>query len=877
MPVHMRAFNKILVRDNLITGAALAMLTIFIWAGMNQPEVEPVWPDVVSGFCFSPMQAGQSPLIRRYPSVSQIDSDLEMLAGKTRSVRTYTVEYSIGKVTELALKHGISVVPGAWIDADAAKTRMEIDKLIRITRTHSNVERVIAGNEVILRGDIPMNQMLAYIDRVREALTVPVSTAEPWHVWLKYPQLARHVDYLAVHMLPYWEGVHVEAAVDYIVERMELLKRAFPDKPIVMAEVGWPSNGRTRQSAVASVSNQATFLRRFIARAQHEGYEYHLMEAFDQPWKRETEGAVGAYWGVWDVHRRAKFPFRKPIVAVPNWYLLAGFSILVAGLLLSLLLSDSPTLTRLGRSFIAMMAYLASTATVWIVYDYSNQYLTVGTVLVGLVMFAGMLGAIVILLTETHEWAEAHWVKHRRRLFAPVALPDKALPRVSIHVPAYNEPAKMLISTLDALARLDYPHYEVLVIDNNTKDPATWRPVADHCAALGPQFRFFHVDPLAGFKAGALNFALQHTSPAAEIVAIIDSDYIVDPLWLKRLAPQFSDPQVALVQAPQDYRDGDANAFKGMCHSEYRGFFSIGMVTRNDRNAIIQHGTMTMVRRRVLEDIGGWGQWCITEDTELGLRIFEHGHQAVYIPQSFGQGLMPDTFGDYQKQRFRWAYGAVQILRRHFRQLIGYQPKGLSKGQRYHFVAGWLPWIADGVNLAFNLGALVWSLAMMVAPNQVAPPLVALSLMPLCVFTFKIGKMIYLYRVRIHATIVQTLAAAIAGYALSHTIARAIWLGLVTRSIHFYRTPKMAPKPGLAKTLVFVRQEIVLLLALVGAAIGINLRLPVADLDLQLWLVVLYVQAIPYLAALLTSLLSGLPNFGLRTLYPKKREIKLQK
>ena len=270
----------------------------------------------------------------------------------------------------------------------------------------------------------------------------------------------------------------------------------------------------------------------------------------------------------------------------------------------------------------------------------------------------------------------------------------------------------MLNQTLDALARLNYPNFEVLVIDNNTKQPGVWQPVAEHCRRLGPRFRFYHVDPLAGFKAGALNFALRHTSPEAEVIAVIDSDYRVESNWLADLVPLFEEPNTAIVQGPQDYRDGSDNAFKAMCHIEYQGFFHIGMVTRNERNAIIQHGTMTMVRRRVLEKLGGWAEWCITEDAELGLRIFEQGYDAIYLPISYGQGLMPDTFLDYKKQRFRWAYGAVLILRDHISSLFGLRRNHLTPGQRYHFLAGWLPWFADGVNLLFNIGALLWTLAM---------------------------------------------------------------------------------------------------------------------------------------------------------------------
>jgi cellulose synthase/poly-beta-1,6-N-acetylglucosamine synthase-like glycosyltransferase len=528
--------------------------------------------------------------------------------------------------------------------------------------------------------------------------------------------------------------------------------------------------------------------------------------------------------------------------------------------MLTLLLSDSHTLRRRGRSFLAVVAYLAATAAVFIVYDYIHQYLTVGTVLVGITMFAGMIGVILVLLTEAHEWAESLWVTGRRRCFRAVSMPEQLLPYVSIHVPAYNEPPEMMIETLDALARLDYPRFEVLVIDNNTKDPAVWQPVAEHCARLGPRFRFYHVDPLDGFKAGALNYALKKTATAAPIVAVIDSDYVVDPNWLKDLVPQFRDDRIALVQAPQDYRDETANAFKAVCYSEYQGFFYIGMVTRNERNAIIQHGTMTLVRRDVLEEVGGWSEWCITEDADLGLAIFEHAYDAIYIPRSYGRGLMPDTFGDYQKQRFRWAYGAMQILRRHAAYLFGRKSNRLTRGQRYHFVAGSLPWIAEGMNLLFNFGALAWSAAMIIVPKQIDPPLIALSMLPLALFTFKLGKILFLYRTRVRASAEQTLAAVLAGFALSHTIAKAILWGLVTRDKPFFRTPKLASRTALLRAVGQTWQETAMMTVLLGAAGGVYLRQISYSFDLYVWIIVLVVQAIPYAAALVLSIVSGLQH-----------------
>ncbi len=858
-------------RCNILIGISVAILTFSIWAYLNRPEQEPAWPKRIQGFSFSPFRPGQSPLLKSFPSEKEIDEDLALLAGKTHAIRTYTMESTLARITELAKKYKINVTLGAWLDTRLDNNEMEVKGLIRVASKNTNVVRLIVGNEVILRKDMPPDKLIQYIEHVRREVngnggkSLPISTAEPWHIWLKNPELVEHVDFLSVQMLPFWEGIQVDNAVDYIVQRINEVKARFPKKPIVISEVGWPSNGRTRKSAVASESNEAAFLRRFIDRAQQEKYVFYIMEAFDQPWKRNTEGAAGAYWGVYDADRKPKFPFTEPIVPIPAWHMLAAISVVIAACLLALLFIDSMALKRRGRGFLAIIAFAAATLAVWIIYDYIQQYLTLTTVAVGILMLLGMIGVILILLTEAHEWAEALWVTGRRRELKFIHLPDNQLPKVSIHVPAYNEPPDMMKETLDALAQLDYPDFEVILIDNNTKDPNVWKPVEAHCAKLGPRFRFFHVDPLSGFKSGALNYALQNTAENAQIIAVIDSDYTVKPNWLKDLVPQFQDPLVGLVQAPQDYRDEMESAFKAMCFAEYRAFFYIGMVTRNERNAIIQHGTMTMVRRSMLEKVGGWAEWCITEDAELGLRLFEHGYTSLYIAKTYGKGLMPDSYDDYKKQRFRWAYGAIQILRRHFGELVGRKKTELRYGQRYHFLAGWMPWIADSANLLFNIGAVMWSVAMILFPKSIDPPLLELSFLPIALFSFKTVKMIYLYRTRMKAKIRQTIAAGLAGLALSHTIARAVLTGFITRNKPFFRTPKLTGKPMVIQAIGSVTQEWCMLVLLIGSAVGVSARSLSVTLDLRVWIIVLLMQSIPYIASVLVAFISGFsglpPNF----------------
>ncbi len=849
---------------NLLIGGVFAAATVLFWALGNRPASEPPWPAQVVGMSFSPLRMGSDPTAGEFPSREEIAADLSLLAGKVKTVRTYGVGGTLAEIPELARDLKMAVALGAWLTPNLEENEREIGTLVQVARAHKNVTRVFVGNETLLRGDLTEEQLIGYLDRVRKAVKIPVSTGEPWHVWLKHPKLADHVDYLGAHFLPYWEGIELEEAVQHVSNTVGELRAAFPKKPVVLAEVGWPSNGRTRRSAVASQSNEAIFLRRFLARAQAEKYDYYLMEAFDQPWKSETEGAVGAYWGVYDVYRNQKFAFTEPIVRVPQWRTLAGASVLLAVVTLAMLLLDGGTLRRRGRSFLAVVAHGVAAGIVWTGYDYAHQYLTPFTVTVGIALAVGFLGIVLVLLTEAHEMAEANWVTRRRRPFGPASPPSvpgqDSLPKVSVHVPAYNEPPAMMIETLDALARLDYPAFEVLVIDNNTSDPAVWQPVEEHCRALGEHFRFFHVAPLKGFKAGALNYALERTAPDAEVVAVIDSDYQVRPSWLRDLVPHFTRPEIGFVQAPQDYRDEGESAFKAMCHAEYKGFFHIGMVTRNDRNAVIEHGTMTMIRASVLRQVGGWAEWCITEDAELGLRIFEHGYEGAYVEESYGKGLMPDTFIDYKKQRLRWAYGAIQILRRHRRELFRSARTRLTPGQRYHFLAGWLPWLADGINLFYTVAALAWSAAIVMDPKHVDPPLAVFMVPPLALFGFKVAKLVYLYRARIGATRAQTAAAALAGLALSHTIAKAVVMGFVTTGKPFFRTPKCENQPALVRALAATAEETVLAAALWLAALGVGLAQGRDMPGSLLWSVVLFVQSLPYVAAILLSLTNALPS-----------------
>ncbi|MDJ0738642.1 MAG: glycosyltransferase family 2 protein [Gammaproteobacteria bacterium] len=850
-------------RVGLAIVLSMGALTLLLWWLVNRPGMEPPWPAQIDGVSFSPIRAGMNPSLGEFPSAADIDADLALLAGDVAGVRTYTVQATMAQVPRLAADHDLNVTLGAWLNDQAAFNNAELDRLIQTYRANPDpVVRVIVGNESIHREEQTVVDVIGHVHTVKQAVAVPVSTAEPWYLWLRHPELVDAVDFIAVHLLPYWEGIALEQAIEHVFSQYRRLQAAYPDKPIVISEVGWPSHGRTLHGAVATPANQARFLRRFLAAAEREELVYYVMEAFDQPWKSRLEGQAGAHWGIYDAAREAKFAFVSPIVPVPNWTSLAAISIGLAIVLLALLLRDSRGLSAGGSGFLALIAYGLTTFVVWLLYDFTQQYMNLGLLIVTGALLLSAAAIIVLLLAEAHEWAESLWRRRDRQ--APLPLRERAtvdtLPRVAIHVPIYNEPADMVIASLDALANLDYPDFEVLVVDNNTPDPAVWRPVEAHCRELGGRFRFFHVAPLDGFKAGALNFALAHTDPGATVIGVIDSDYQVEPSWLRELAPLFDDPEITIVQAPQDYRDGHESLFKAMCEAEYRGFFHIGMVTRNERDAIIQHGTMTLVRRSSLASVDGWSEWCITEDAELGLKLFEQGHSALYIPKSYGRGLIPDTFVDFKKQRFRWAYGAMRILRAHFAKLFGLRRSALTPGQRYHFVAGWLPWLADGLNLAFNLAAIAWTTAMVLAPERIAPPHPVFVALPLTLFAFKLSKLLVLYRWRVRASLSESVAAGLAGLALSHVIARAMLTGCVDRGVDFFRTPKLASTRGLRRALHDAREELLFLVALCLGAMAVLWREDGSLLDVRLWSAMLLVQAVPYAATVIVSMISAAPG-----------------
>jgi len=384
-------------------------------------------------------------------------------------------------------------------------------------------------------------------------------------------------------------------------------------------------------------------------------------------------------------------------------------------------------------------------------------------------------------------------------------------------------------------------------------------PVEEHCRVLGERFKFVRADSLAGFKAGALRLAMSHTAPDAEVIGVIDADYVVHPDWLKDLAHRFRDPQVGLVQAPQDHRDRGRSLMHHAMNGEYAGFFDIGMVQRNEANAIIVHGTMCLVRRAALEAAGGWSSDTICEDTDLGLTILEHGWHAHYTNRRYGHGLLPDSFADFKKQRHRWAYGGLQIVRKHWRRFLPGASR-LTPEQKREFGLGWLNWLgAESLGVVVAMLNIVW--VPMVAILDISVPDRILTVPIIASFIVSAVHFLTLYRLRLRAGTGLLLGSVFAAMSVQWTVARAVGTGLIRDHLPFVRTAKGGARAGNAFHAV---GEAAMVLLLILGAVTLYVTNFKEVREIYIFAAVLAIQSLPFVAALALALIerSSLNDFA---------------
>ncbi|MFG1371168.1 glycosyl hydrolase family 17 protein [Xanthobacter oligotrophicus] len=327
------------VRLPLVLALVVAGLIAGLWTLLGRPVAMPPSPlaqgEKLPCVSYAPFRDGQSPFQKGLViSEAQIDEDFARLAKISACVRTYSIEMGLDKAPAIARKHGLTMLLGIWLGPDVDRNRVELDTGIRLAQENPDVVKaVVVGNEVLLRGEMSVTELASTIASVkRQVAPVPVTYADVWEFWERNKGLTENVDFVTIHILPYWEDLPVSASeagphVDEIRQRMA---EAFPGKEILIGETGWPSAGRMREEALPSPSNQARVMHDVVALAKRQGYRVNVIEAFDQPWKRRSEGTVGGHWGIIDADARMpKFAWGQPVEDYPGWRMHIGVGLVV--------------------------------------------------------------------------------------------------------------------------------------------------------------------------------------------------------------------------------------------------------------------------------------------------------------------------------------------------------------------------------------------------------------------------------------------------------------------------------------------------------------------------------------------------------------------
>ena len=325
----------------LVCFALTAVAIAAAWGWLGAPVKLPPSP-LAAGeklYCvsYAPFRDGQDPLVETTMiPPAQIDEDLALLSRFTDCVRTYSTENGLDQVAGIAQRYGLKVFQGVWLSNKASRNRAQIATVVALAKKFPDVIRaVIVGNEVLLRGEMSAADLGAAIRDVKSQITQPVTYADVWEFWLRYADLQNSVDFVTIHILPYWEDFPIPASqaaahVDSIRKRVAA---AIPNKEILIGETGWPSEGRTREGALPSPANQARVIEETLALAKRENFHVNVIEAFDQPWKRWLEGSTGRYWGIYDrANKGPKFALGGAVSNHPRWPWLAFSGIVVAAL-----------------------------------------------------------------------------------------------------------------------------------------------------------------------------------------------------------------------------------------------------------------------------------------------------------------------------------------------------------------------------------------------------------------------------------------------------------------------------------------------------------------------------------------------------------------
>jgi glucan 1,3-beta-glucosidase len=370
--------------------AATAIAIGFAWWWLGAPIRLPPSPLAAGGklacVSYAPFRGDQDPLVETtHVSAAQIDEDLTLLSRYTDCIRTYSIENGLDQVPAIAARHGLKVMQGLWLSNKAEKNRYQVETVVALAKAFPNtISAVIVGNEVLLRGDLSVGDLEGFIRTVKAQVTMPVTYADVWEFWLRNRDLQAAVDFVTIHILPYWEDFPLPASI--AAAHVDAIRRqiaaAIPNKEIFIGEVGWPSAGRMREGALPSPSNQARVISETMTLAQRENFRVNVIEAFNQPWKRWLEGATGGYWGIFDRATAApKFAFSGIVSDHPYWLLQALAGALLAAIIFASALASAgakPAVALLWPR-IALLAFLPAVLFGWALERIPIDSFTAGT------------------------------------------------------------------------------------------------------------------------------------------------------------------------------------------------------------------------------------------------------------------------------------------------------------------------------------------------------------------------------------------------------------------------------------------------------------------------------------------------------------------
>jgi exo-beta-1,3-glucanase (GH17 family)/cellulose synthase/poly-beta-1,6-N-acetylglucosamine synthase-like glycosyltransferase len=711
---------NLFLSTGIIAIPVLFSLLFYVFFQFKQSYLEGIIPRDIPCVSFN-LNKNFSGLV----SKDQIKESLTKVKQVSNCVRVYSVSSGLEFVPEIAQSLNMDVIVGVWLSQNKQKNEIEINNLISILKNQSNIKMIVVGNETLLMNQLSAEELISYIKLVRQKVDalpglkkIPITTTETMIEWVTHPELADHVDFVGLHSLAFWQGVASSTPYDAMSE-MYLLE-SYVGKPVVLLEVGWPTNGPNINDAKTGILEQSEYLNFIHSVLSKEGIFYNVIEGLDVSDKARTgEGLIGMHWGILDGQGEFKqiFSFKFLILFI-SLYL---FLISIVFFYTRAILFNKKYFSLSTIFSIVSMATITACTVVVFHQLYVYSFIFYQLVFVLLVIYGFFEISIKFL-----QWIYSRDLK--KDLISNIenrgSLQElKArFGKVAILIAAKDESRFQSIETIKSCLNQTYNDMEVVYFDNNSKDRSNFDYVSNYFKNIDKsKLKLICESKVDGFKAGALNLALKKISPESKYVAVLDSDYVAYDTWIE-MSLRYVKPDTGFVQFPQSYDLDRSNQFgdfsslnsnisKIISKSttiEQDFVFNVIYPFRAFLGNIIQNGTLVFIPIKYLNK--GWPTYSICEDAALGSEIVYQGGKSVYVPLVQGKGMAPNNFKSLKKQRFRWVFGSIQILKYFVTHL-----RTISLKTSVLYAIDWSNWVMHALYpilfaSSFGLVLFVWTI-----------------------------------------------------------------------------------------------------------------------------------------------------------------------